>query len=53
MVGDEDTGHTTFDSGIALIAEQGSRTSTADTNVKETMLSYVGVLREIIKMLYD
>jgi hypothetical protein len=53
VVGDEDTGHTTFDSGIALIAEQGSRTSTADTNVKEAVLSYVGVLREIIRMLYD
>ena len=29
VASDEDTGHTTFDSGIALIAEQGSRTRNA------------------------
>lgn len=53
MAGDEDTGYTTFDSGIALIAEQGSRTSTTDTNIQEAVLSYVGVLREIIQVMYD
>lgn len=51
--GDVGRGYTTIDSGIALIALQGSRTSIADRNVIEAQLSYVGVLREIIELVYN
>jgi len=44
--------HMTYDSGIACIFIQGSRSSTRDRNVITTNLYYVGVLKEILVVSY-
>ena len=45
-------GFATYDSGIAMIREQGSRASVANQNIREGTLSYVGVLRKILEVRY-
>jgi hypothetical protein len=44
--------HTTYDSGIACIFIQGSRSSARDRNVVMATLRYVGVLKEILVVSY-
>ena len=46
-------GFKTYDSGIALTCKQACRSSRADGNVVEATLSYVGVLREIMQLMYQ
>ena len=46
-------GFKTYDSGIALTCKQTCRSSRADGNVVEATLSYVGVLREILQLMYQ
>jgi hypothetical protein len=44
--------HMTYDSGIACIFIQGSRSSVRDRNVITTNLYYVGILKEILVVSY-
>jgi hypothetical protein len=44
--------HTTYDSGIACVFIQGSRSSTRDRNVVMATLKYVRVLKEILVVSY-
>ena len=46
-------GFRTYDSGIALTCTQACRSSRADGNVVEATLSYVGILREILQLMYQ
>lgn len=46
-------GFKTYDSGIALTCNQACRSSRADGNIVEATLSYVGVLREILQLMYQ
>jgi hypothetical protein len=46
-------GFKTYDSGIALTCTQACRSSRADGNIVEATLSYVGVLREILQLMYQ
>ena len=46
-------GFMTYDCGIALTCTQTCRSSRADGNVVEASLSYVGILREILQLMYQ
>ena len=46
-------GFKTFDSGVALTCTQACRSCKADGNVVEATLSYVGILREILQLMYQ
>ena len=46
-------GFKTYDSGIALTCKQACRSSRVDGNVVEATLSYVGILREILQLMYQ
>ena len=46
-------GFRTYDCGIALTCTQACRSSRADGNVVEATLSYVGILREILQLMYQ
>ena len=46
-------GFRTYDCGIALTCTQACRSSRADGNAVEATLSYVGILREILQLMYQ
>ena len=50
---DSAEGFRTYDCGIALTCTQTCRSSRADVNVVEATLSYVGILREILQLMYQ
>ena len=50
---DTSDGFKTYDSGIALTCLQTCRSSRANGHVVEATLSYVGVLREILQLMYQ
>ena len=50
---DTSEGFKTYDSDIDLTCKQACRSSRADGNVVEATFSYVGVLREILQLMYQ